>query len=328
MSDRLAAWRKNNPEAADEDKNKAFMAASISANTWSKYQGFIKEKYESMNLKLPASIQDLTTFARALCECGLAASTVKNYVGAIKTVGEITFRKFLGPAELSELRRVYDAVDRSGTHREPKRAVVLSDGDLLKITTTRFTRASDFESLQLFITATTALALRPSEWFKLTKDDVTRSPEANNTPFTVVLRLRETKTTRYEYKETECIFGSLTTDCQHGLPRQPLCPAHAIWEACARLDGCKSLTDPVRINDRLKKLAVFLNLDAEALSSYSGRRTGCQTLMRRGVEQQEVLHSGRWKTDAMLRTYGHEELVRKERTHALKILREGAGAGQ
>jgi hypothetical protein len=60
-----------------------------------------------------------------------------------------------------------------------------------------------------------------------------------------------------------------------------------------------------------------LNLESEKLTSLFAGKTGCGILLRKGLEELEVLHSG----SGMSKTYGLEEMVREERAHAPMILR-------
>jgi hypothetical protein len=58
----------------------------------------------------------------------LTASTVKNYIGGIKTLGELRFTKYFGRTELSVQTR------------ELKKAHILNNDDLRKIATAKFNK--------------------------------------------------------------------------------------------------------------------------------------------------------------------------------------------
>ncbi len=60
------------------------------------------------------------------------------------------------------------------------------------------------------------------------------------------------------------------------------------------LEQCRQLMYAGRVNERLKKLAEYLNLESEKLTSLLARKTGCRSLLRKGREEHGVLHSRRW----------------------------------
>jgi hypothetical protein len=74
--------------------NQLFLSRSVRPATMSRYDGHIKEKFLRLGLTLPAGPSELTTFGRHLCAEGLLAGTVKNYIGAVKTLGEISYGRY------------------------------------------------------------------------------------------------------------------------------------------------------------------------------------------------------------------------------------------
>jgi integrase len=313
----MSSWRRDNPQHLDKAANAQFLENSVKPATLSRYEGFIKEKFLALSLTLPADVEALTTFARKLRDDGLLADTVRSYVGAIKSLSEIKYGSYFSPQETAKLKRLYDAIDNACSKRPPQQASVLTASELRRVACLNTAPGSEWENMRFFVVLTTALSLRPCELLRLRAGDLSR---ANTTVFGMDVSLRCTKTGKSMQKVTQCIHGTMSEITCYGVQGQALCPAHALWSRkkdAASPDDCVFMGG--RLNDRLKRFTLEMNLSTN-LTSYTGRRTGTQMLLNKGVGEEEIQAGVGWMSAGMVATYGREVLQARSALHAKKIL--------
>jgi hypothetical protein len=241
----------------------------------------------------------------------------------MKTISELRYDHYFDAKELSKMKRLYDAIDNACVYRPIKQAPVLSDRDLMKVSTLRTVKGSELDEMKFFVVITTALSLRPGELSNLKSTDIERRVPSGSGPFAVVVSLRETKTAKLLIKETDCIFGCTSeSTCDDNLTGEPLCPAHALWRKKLLCVGNSQIFDGSRINSRLKSFSEEIRLDCVGLTAYSGRRTGTQKLIACGVGEEEIQVGTGWKSAGMVATYGREQIQEKARSHAKTILNQ------
>jgi hypothetical protein len=252
----------------------------------------------------------LARFAAYLALGGVQASTVKKYVGHVKTLHHERFGvAFL--QDLIQVKRVFEGLEAreaGNSERESRRKAPFTWGMFLKVLPVLLASESSADAeLVVVLAVGISFLLRASELLPdgvtshyLRRKDVLFGPLGSaGLPDWVTLNLRSSKMHRCRK------LRSL------GLDRDAVGVVSLLWSYHARTGDYRFAERPLFptikrsfLSVRLRQVASSLGMgEAHRLASHSLRRGGATSLLASGVEAHVVQRFGRWASDMWVETY-------------------------